>query len=207
MKIRMLATAVLMAVAVPALAMFGKGTKDDPQKPSSGISSMSLTPRQEAERLYVDGHDEAEKAKKDLAEGKTKNAEKKFKRALDRGLRAVDIDPKYHEAWNLVGFSARHLKDFERALAAYDKALALKPDFPEAREYLGEAYLEMGKLDKAKEQLAWLRQMAADSEEAKELGEEIEKYERAHPVPASTPAVAPADTAQGAPADSSGGGK
>ena len=206
MKIRTLPIALLVAaIAAPAAyGNFGGGKKDDAQKPTSpGISSMSLTPRQEAERLYVDGHDEVEKAKKDLEAGKAKNAEKKFKKALDRGQRAVDIDPKYAEAWNLIGFSARHIKDYDRALAAYDKALTLKPDFAQAREYLGEAYLELGKPDKAREQLAWLQRIEGASEEAKDLAHELDEYLKAHPTAAAS--GAPADSGKTAPADTSSG--
>src|SRR5438034_27181 len=151
MKAARISIAVLLAAlaAAPACANFSGGSKSDEEKPATpGISSFSMTPREEAEHLYADGRDEALKAKKDLEAGKTKNAEKKFRKALDRGERAVAIDPQYHEAWNLIGYSSRHLKNYDHALVAYDKCLSIKPDYTLAREYLGEAYLEMGNLAK-----------------------------------------------------------
>jgi tetratricopeptide (TPR) repeat protein len=195
---------LLAALAVPpAHANFGGGSKDEPQKPAStGISSISLTPRQEAERLYTDGLDEIQKAKKDLEAGKAKNAGKKYKKALDRGERALGIDPRYHEAWNLVGYSSRQLKDYDRALAAYDKCLALKPDYAPAREYLGVAWLMLGNLDKAREQMAWLDRTVPSSPEAGDLRKAIAEYQRAHPSAAGdSTAVAPPDTSRGAPSD------
>ena len=192
--------------ASQALANFGGGSKDDPQKSSSsrGISSISLTPRQEAERLYTDGLDEVTKAKKDIEDGNAKAAEKKFKKARDRGERAVSIDPAYHEAWNLVGYSSRQLKDYDRALAAYDKCLTLKADYTPAREYLGQAWLLLGNLDKAREQMTWLDRNASSSAEAVDLRKAIAAYERAHPGAARDSSAAPADTTAGAPADSTG---
>jgi len=194
--------------AAPAFASFGGSSKgDEPQRPSQGISSIGLTPRQEAERLYADAYDEIAKAKKDLEDGKAKNAEKKFKKALDRGERAVEYDPKYHEAWNLIGYSARKLKKYDRALEAYEKCLALKPDYAPAREYLGEAYLELGKLDQAREQLAWLERTAAASPEARDLKKAIEGAQPAAAADSSKAgAGAPADSSQGAPADTSAAG-
>ena len=213
MHARTVSIAMLLAVlaAGPAGANFGGGSKEEKKPASQGISSISMTPREEAERLYMDGKEEVEKAKKDLAEKKDKNAEKKFKKALDRGERAIGLDPKYAEAWNLVGYSSRNLKKYDRALEAYAKALELKPNYAEAREYLGEAYVELGQIDKAKEQLAWLQRNVPASEETKDLAKEVEEYEKAHPPaagsarPDSGQATRP-DSVQAAPRDTSGTG-
>jgi tetratricopeptide (TPR) repeat protein len=210
MKAVRISIALVLAAlaAAPAYANMGGGSKsDEPQKPSSqGISSMSYTPREEAERLYADGREEVSKAKKDLEAGKAKNAEKKFKKALDKGERAVAIDPRYHEAWNLVGYSSRKLKNYDHALVAYDKCLALKPDYTLAREYLGEAYLEMGNLPKAREQLAWLQGNAAASQDAKDLAKAVADYEHAHGGAAPDSTGARPDTSRSAPADTSRSG-
>jgi len=208
MKVGRIPMVVLLSVlaASPAGANFGGGgSKSDEPKPSQGISSLSMTPREEAERLYADGKEEIVKAKKDLADGKTKNAEKKFKKALDRGERAVAMDPNYHEAWNLVAYSSRHLKNYDHALEAYSKCLALKPDYTLAREYLGEAYLEMGKLDQAREQLSWLQTNAAASQDAKDLAKAVGDYEKAHGM-ASPDSGAHADSTHSAPADTTRSG-
>ena len=54
---------------------------------------------------------------------------------------------------NYLGFTHRKLGKFDEAIAFYEKALKIEPHFAAAHEYLGEAYVESGKLDKAKAQL------------------------------------------------------
>lgn len=73
---------------------------------------------------------------------------------------AVDVLDNYTHAhpgsadgFNLLGYSYRHLKRYDDALAAYGKALALDPNHRGAHEYLGEAYIELGQLDRAREHL------------------------------------------------------
>ncbi len=60
------------------------------------------------------------------------------------------------DAYNLLGFSSRKLGKLEQALAYYDTALRINPKHRGAHEYRGEAYLQMGKLDMAKEELVFL---------------------------------------------------
>lgn len=57
------------------------------------------------------------------------------------------------DGFNLLGYSYRHLKRYDESLAAYDKALAINPKHRGAHEYIGEAYIQLGQLDKAKEHL------------------------------------------------------
>jgi tetratricopeptide (TPR) repeat protein len=160
-----LAAAALVAFSAgPAAAVLSGGSRPDPSTPAAAAPQEHLTPRQQAEVLYADGYDEVQKAKRDIADGKAKNAEKKLKRALDRGLRATELDTTYHEAWNLIGYAARKLGDYDRSLAAYERCLRLKPGYAPAREYLGEAYVELGRLDDARAQLGWLVRLGADEE-------------------------------------------
>ena len=56
-----------------------------------------------------------------------------------------------HEAWNYVGYTQRKLGNFDAALTAYERALALKPGYAEAIEYRGHAYLGLDRLGEAKE--------------------------------------------------------
>ncbi|TDJ26469.1 MAG: tetratricopeptide repeat protein [Gammaproteobacteria bacterium] len=39
----------------------------------------------------------------------------------------IDENPKNANAWNYMGYSLRHLKQYDDALAAYQKALKIKP--------------------------------------------------------------------------------
>jgi tetratricopeptide (TPR) repeat protein len=179
---RPIAVVLLLAVASPAFAAMGGGSSSNPPPvPSSEIKPTDKAdPRMEAEGLYAEGYEEVAKAKKDIEAGKTKNVSKRFKKALERGEAAVALAPDYHEAWNLVGYSARQLKDYERSIAAYEKCLAIKPDYAAAREYLGEAFVETGDVSKAKIQLAWLEKMD-EKTMVESLRAQIDAWEKAHP--------------------------
>ena len=191
-------------VAAPALASFSGGSKNDEPPPSRlpEASAAQSTSRQEAEKWYGDAYDEIAKAKKDSADGKAKSAEKHFKKAAERGQRAVELDSTYHEAWNLVGFAARNLKNYDQSLAAYTKCLSIKPDFAPAREYLGEAYVELGQLDKAREQLAFLERMEA-VENAAGLKTKIDAWVTAHPEAKTQAVAASADSTAARPVSAS----
>ncbi len=199
-------------VASAAFAM-SSGPSNPPPTPSqpgipvaSGSGNGQLTPRQEAEQSYALAYEEVGKAKKDLEDGKAKNAEKKFRRALERCEKAVLFDERYHEAWNLLGFTARKLGDYDKAFKAYDRCLTIKPDYAPAREYLGEAWLEKGDTRKARDQLLWLERLEA-VEEAKTLRVALDAWSAAHPDSASTPSAAPParpDSATAAGAGTSG---
>lgn len=67
--------------------------------------------------------------------------------------KSVASDSSNADAYNLLGFSHRKLGQVAAALALYGKALALEPEHRGANEYLGELYLELGHLDKARERL------------------------------------------------------
>ncbi len=63
----------------------------------------------------------------------------------------VGRSPQFAEAWNSLGYTQRKLGAFDDALASYGKALELRPGFPEALEYRGEAYLRLNRLHDAKQ--------------------------------------------------------
>jgi len=143
---------------------------DQTQPPDS---TKAKAARAELEQLYAKGYDEAQEAKKLKKDGKAGDAKKKFGKAIKKFESAVERDPAYYQAWNMLGYCSRNLGDLKRAFSAYEKCLSIKPDYDEAHEYLGEAYLQSGNLDKAKVELAWLR--ANDSDEAGELAEKIDE--------------------------------
>ncbi|UCH73544.1 MAG: tetratricopeptide repeat protein [Rhodospirillales bacterium] len=96
--------------------------------------------------------------------------------------KVVAKEPRNADAWNNLGYSERKQDRFEAALAAYQKALAIKPRHRGANEYLGELYLQMGNLPLAREQLKRLKSLCPRGcEEADELAEAVRAYEKAHP--------------------------
>jgi len=70
--------------------------------------------------------------------------------------------PTYYEAWNMVGYCSRKSGDLKRSFQAYEKCLLIEPEYAQAHEYLGEAYLMSGDVAKAKEQLLWLVSRKSD---------------------------------------------
>jgi Tfp pilus assembly protein PilF len=59
----------------------------------------------------------------------------------------------------MLAFTQRKLGDLDAAFANYAKALELRPDFPQAREYLAEAHLQA-----AMAQMKILRDSGKDAE-------------------------------------------
>jgi len=99
---------------------------------SSTTSSSSSTARQSkgdpVDKLYKEG--------KRLVDAKQyRSALKKFEKALDK-------DSKNPDVLNMIAYSHRKLGDLDKAFDYYDKALAARSRFPEAREYLGEAHIQ-----------------------------------------------------------------
>jgi tetratricopeptide (TPR) repeat protein len=79
-------------------------------------------------------------------------------------------------AYNNMGYSYRKLKQYDKAIELYEKSLAIDPNLAEAHEYIGEAYLELGKITEAKKHLAILEKL--DPKLAEELRAEIARHDR-----------------------------
>ena len=58
------------------------------------------------------------------------------------------------EVLNGLGYTNRKLGLFDIGIGYYKQALNIDPDYLQVREYLGEGYVSMGRLDLAREQLA-----------------------------------------------------
>jgi tetratricopeptide (TPR) repeat protein len=154
---RLLLSALLASGALPAALASGGGTSPMPQS-----MPRVATPEQQARQLYNDGVGYVRKADKADAEatgasdaGKKDKAQReardRYASAFEKFGQAVRLDPQRYEAWNYVGYTSRKLGNYDVALAAYDKALALKPGYPDALEYRGEAFLGVNRLADAKQ--------------------------------------------------------
>jgi len=85
-------------------------------------------------------------------------------------------DPRFQ---TMIGFSLRKLGRLDEAMRTYWAVLAKHPERTTTRQYLGEAFLDLGRLDKAKEQLAEIaRRCGGACEDYQLLAEEIAKFER-----------------------------
>lgn len=104
-----------------------------------------------------------------------------YQRALPLLHQVVQAEPRNADAWNYIGFSERHLGHFDQSMAAYQKALAISPNHRGANEYLGELYLKLGDLEKARQHLARLQGVCpAGCSEYDDLKKAVEVYQAAH---------------------------
>lgn len=83
-----------------------------------------------------------------------------YEEALSLFKKALKEEPNNADVLNMLAYSQRKTGKVERAIENYKKALSIRPQFPEAREYLGEAYLQA-----ALEQLKTLEEYGAEGEE------------------------------------------
>jgi tetratricopeptide (TPR) repeat protein len=120
------------------------------------------TPQQKAQAAYNDGVHDAKKADKaQAAADAATDAGRKDKAAREahdayasanaKFREAVGLDATLPEAWNYLGYTNRKLGNYDEALAAYAKALELKPGYPDALEYRGEAYLGLSRIPDAQQ--------------------------------------------------------
>lgn len=100
-------------------------------------------------------------------------------RAIQVLERAAKGDPKDADVQNLLGYSYRKLGHVERAFRHYARALELNPKHLGAHEYVGELWLSVGNLAKAREHLDTLRKLCpAVCEERADLEKAIAEHEK-----------------------------
>jgi tetratricopeptide (TPR) repeat protein len=94
----------------------------------------------------------------DLTSVRTKIKAADYQGALAE-LKVLADTSQHADVYSLMGFSLRNMGDYPTALTFYKKALDFNADHRGAREYLGELYVDMGDLPKAREQLAVLTKL------------------------------------------------
>ncbi len=87
--------------------------------------------------------------------------QERFVDALAALERAQAANGPNADVLNYMGFASRKLGNFDAALAYYQEALQLEPNHLGATEYLGELYIQMGDLDRARGQLVQLAELCA----------------------------------------------
>jgi Flp pilus assembly protein TadD len=127
------------------------------------------------------GAESEESSNEDWLAGKAAVEAKDWKTAADRLAKAAAAEPKNADIQNWLGFSQRKLGNLDAAFAAYNEALRLNPSHKAAHEYIGEAYLISGKLDKAEQHLADLQRLCTPipCEEYKDLKRAVDDYKKA----------------------------
>lgn len=134
-----------------AARMYASGTDWRPMTPPAAEQARPAEPT--AESLYKKGQ-EADKA------GDNKAALKYFQQALK-------LDNKNPDIINMLAHSERKLGMLNEAITDYWTALKIRPHFPEAREYMGEAYIQAA--------LKEIETLKSYGEEGKEQREDLAK--------------------------------
>jgi tetratricopeptide (TPR) repeat protein len=162
------AATVLTVLAFTPASTLAVG--DDPPKPSSNQPKpkpkgkpkpKSKDSRLNQDEIYSLGYWQAKRGE--------------YQAALETLRSAPDAaDPRVE---TMIGFSLRKLGRTEEAMAYYQRVLSKYPERTTTRQYLGEAYLQMGAPDRAKEQLAEIaKRCGVACEDYQLLSEEIAKY-------------------------------
>tara|TARA_B100000686_G_C16563081_1_gene848829 strand:- start:489 stop:959 length:471 start_codon:yes stop_codon:yes gene_type:complete len=123
--------------------------------------------------FYKSGKKLVIKAKKLEEKEKDEKAKKLYLRALSKLEKAYEEDKKNADILNYLGYALRKTGDFEKAEKFYLKGLELDAGHLGINEYLGELYVQTGRIELAKGRLQVLN--GCNCEEYKELKELIEK--------------------------------
>lgn len=98
----------------------------------------------------------AKKVDPDYARAKAMIDSADYKGGAQLLQQVVEKDPKNADAYNLLGYATRKSGDANGALQYYNVALSIDPKHLGAHEYIGEAYLQLGRLQDAEQELARL---------------------------------------------------
>jgi tetratricopeptide (TPR) repeat protein len=213
-RIALASKLALALLVIPAFAFADGGGMPSapPSVPATPIESRTISPEEkaandkaQADEMYAEAYRETDKAKQELADAdamraaagndekakkkadeKAESAMKRFVKAKEKFEVVTTMDPKNADAWNMLGFTRRKLGNTQDAFDAYWKCLALNPEHFGAHEYMGEAYLQDGKLTEARAELTWLKKHGAPAaENAGHLDEAIAAWVTANPEAAS----------------------
>jgi len=121
--------------------------------------------------LYAEGTEmvkairEAERA----GELEGEELQTRYRKALRIFKRAYRKDSEDPDVLNMTAYCLRKTGEFDQAIALYRRALEAREDFPQAREYLAEAYLDLarqqvGELRRSKEGKAALGELVGELE-------------------------------------------
>ena len=163
-------THLFSALAILTLSSSAAWAVPDGPMPSRNLEETSTDPQAIARTNYNKGHEAVQSAAKlDLeaasmpafASQYNETSKARLRTARENFRKAVEADPEMKEAWNMLGFTSRKLGDYQESLSAYEKALALSPNYPEAIEYRAELFLLTGRLAETKDSYATLLKMDA----------------------------------------------
>jgi protein O-GlcNAc transferase len=81
--------------------------------------------------------------------GDTNQEVRKLKEALAGYRQSLACDPYQPQGWYAAGCAETSLKEFAAAASSFQRALEIRPDWPEAKHNLGRAWFELGNIEDA----------------------------------------------------------
>lgn len=121
----------------------------------------------------------ANKEDADFVAGKKAIERKEWKAAVGALSKTLIRMPESADIHNYLGYAHRHLDDLTLSFTHYKEALRIDPNHRGAHEYIGEAYLKAGQLEKATEHLSRLEQICGKRcEEYQDLAKSIGAYQK-----------------------------
>lgn len=116
-----------------------------------------------------DGSSTASTTETSYADAKAMADAGNYEAALPALQMITKDDPQNADAWNMLGFTHRMLGHTEESSQAYLVVLGINPNHLGALEYQGELFIQTGKLDLAKANLAKLQGLCGTCEEYDDL--------------------------------------
>jgi tetratricopeptide (TPR) repeat protein len=115
----------------------------------------------------------------DLVAGKKAIDDKRWADAIKALSSAALRDTRNADIQNYLGYAYRNTGQMDKAFERYERALKLNPRHRGAHEYVGEAYLMVGKPAQAQEHLKALQAICLlPCEELEDLKAKIDRYQR-----------------------------
>jgi tetratricopeptide (TPR) repeat protein len=126
----------------------GFGTQMSPQLQAKVNFNSAVKQVEKADKLQESAATLTDEKKKARA---LKDAKSGYTTALGKLAQVLKVDSHMPEAWNYLGYTSRKLGNYEDALKAYSNALLLRPGYPQAIEYRGEAFLGVNRISDAQQ--------------------------------------------------------
>ena len=188
-RILIVLLAAWVSTAISDLAIAAGGGGGSISVPRTSEPRKQLSPEELAVRSYKRAVKHRENAAKYEQKAHRQSSDKKRDRQLAKAAKeyercrydldeALKHNPNMVEALSDMGFVLRKQGDFASSLVSYDRALELDPRYTPAIEYRGEAYLELGRIDDAKQ--AYMDLFRQDRELADQLMEAMQGWVERH---------------------------
>ncbi len=124
---------------------------------------------------YPAGDPKPETAGQNYAQGEEKARQGEWAEAAVLFRKAIEEDDQHYKAFNMLGYSLRKMNKAKEAIAAYNKALSIKPNYAPALEYRGVAHVMAGNRSAALADLQKLKSLGSP------LAEDLERKIAAMP--------------------------